>query len=49
MKFKLKPHSKNLFPKGALLIHGESPRIWLEEIQMMGFNLDDVTVYPVPS
>jgi tetratricopeptide (TPR) repeat protein len=49
MKFKLKPHSKNLFPKGAILIKDESPRIWLKEIQKMGFNLDDIAVYPIPS
>lgn len=49
MEFKLRPFSKNLFPKGALLLCDASPRIWLQEIQRMGFGLKDVSVFPVPS
>lgn len=49
MKFKLKQHPTNLYPKGALLIQEESPHIWLEELQKMGFNLNEITAYPVPS
>ena len=49
MEFKLRPFSKNLFPKGAVLLCNASPRIWLQEIQRMGFGLKDVSVFPVPS
>lgn len=49
MEFKLKPFSKNLFPKSAVLVCHSSPRLWLQEIQQMGINLNEVSVYPVPS
>lgn len=49
MEFKLKPFSQNLFPKGAVLVCHTSPRYWLQEIQQMGINLNDVAVFAVPS
>lgn len=49
MEFKLKPFSKNLFPKSAVLVCHTSPRFWLQEIQQMGINLNEVSIYPVPS
>lgn len=49
MEFKLRPFSKNLFPKGAVLICSASPQLWLQEIQRMGFTLKDVAAFAVPS
>lgn len=49
MKFNLKQHATNLYPKGALLIQGESPSVWLEELQKLGFALNEITAYPIPS
>ena len=49
MKFKLKPYFKNQFPISAVLIGNSSPKFWLQEIQRMGFQLADVSVFPVPS
>jgi hypothetical protein len=49
MKFKLKPYFKNQFPKKAVLVCNPSPKFWLQEIQRMGFHLEDVSVFPVPS
>ena len=45
MEFKLKPFSQNLFPKGAVMVCHASPRYWLQEIQQMGINLNDVAVF----
>lgn len=49
MKFKLKQNSTNLFPKGAFLIQEASPYVWLKELQKMGFDLSEITAFPVPS
>ena len=48
MLLKLKPHSKNLFPLKAMLLRGAEPMEWLQEIQLLGFTLDQVKVYPLP-
>lgn len=49
MKLKLEQHPKNLFPKGAVLVKSDAPRIWLQEIQNLGFELNEIKVYAVPS
>jgi tetratricopeptide (TPR) repeat protein len=49
MEFKLKPFSKNLYPKSALLVANASPRFWLQEIQRMDIILKEVAIYPIPS
>lgn len=49
MQFKLIPHTKNLFPKKGLLIRGASPLVWLQELQFLNIELNDVEVFPIPS
>jgi tetratricopeptide (TPR) repeat protein len=49
MEFKLKPFSKNLYPKSAVLVANASPRFWLQEIQRMDIILKEVAIYPIPS
>ncbi len=49
MKFKLKQNPTNLYPKGAFLIQEASPYVWLKELQKMGFNLSEITAFPIPS
>lgn len=49
MKFKLKQNHTNLYPKGAFLIQEASPYVWLKELQKMGFDLSEITAFPVPS
>ena len=48
MELKLKPHDKNLFSLGAVLIQGTSVTHWLQELQRMSLSLMEVTVYPLP-
>lgn len=49
MKFNLKPHSNNIYPKGAFVIQRESPSVWLTELQRTGYTLNEITAYPIPS
>ncbi len=48
MLLRLKPHTKNLFPLKAILLRGEDPMNWLEEIAGLSLKLEQVTVYPLP-
>lgn len=49
MELKLKINSKNIFPRGGILIKGASVGIWIHEIQHIGLNIDAVKVFPVPA
>ena len=48
MKLRLKPHSKNRFPIGGLLIKSTSPRHWILEIQRIGLPFSGLEIYPIP-
>jgi tetratricopeptide (TPR) repeat protein len=49
MELVIKPHSKNTFPLGGLLIKGSSVKHWLLEIQLLALNLEEVCIYPIPN
>ncbi len=48
MQFQIKPSSNNSYPLKALLLKGDSPVLWLKEIQRMELSLNEVELYPVP-
>ncbi|RYY51460.1 MAG: hypothetical protein EOO06_00210 [Chitinophagaceae bacterium] len=48
IQLQIRPHVKNSFPIGALLLRGASPAGWLQELQRMGFALADIKLYPLP-
>jgi MoxR-vWA-beta-propeller ternary system domain bpX3 len=49
MELQVKPSPHNKFPLQGILIKGVSALYWLQEIQRMGFSLDQVQVFPLPS
>ena len=49
MYLNIKSYHKNCYAKRGILIQDKSPKIWLQEIQKMNFNLKDITVFAVPS
>ncbi|AZA79331.1 AzlD domain-containing protein [Chryseobacterium sp. G0186] len=49
MELRIKPFPKNNYPKKGLLIKGSSPVIWLQEMEILGINLDQVKSYAVPA
>lgn len=49
MKIRLKPHTKNKYPLGAILIKGNSLRAWIEEVQKLGWTFDACKIYPIPN
>jgi hypothetical protein len=48
MELKIKPHRKNIYPIGGIIIRGNSTENWLLEIQKMQLLLDEITVYALP-
>jgi len=48
MELTLKPHFRNAFPIGAILIRHASVAYWISEIQRMGLALQQTRLYPVP-
>jgi tetratricopeptide (TPR) repeat protein len=48
MYIKLKPSKSNHFPIGGFLIKADSVKVWLLEIQNMGFTLNEIEIYPIP-
>lgn len=48
MELRIKPFSKNSYPKKGLLIRGSSPVVWLKEMEMLGINLSQVKSFAIP-
>jgi len=48
MELTVKPHHKNQHPLRAILIQGETPGIWLAEIQAMKLSLAELRSYGLP-
>lgn len=48
MELKLKPFPKNIYPKKGLLIKGSSPWVWLQEMETLGINLDQIRSFAIP-
>ncbi|MCS4305126.1 APC family permease [Chryseobacterium sp. BIGb0232] len=49
MELRIKPFPKNIYPKRGLLIKGSSLLIWLQEMEDLGINLDQVKCYAIPA
>lgn len=49
MELRIKPFPKNNYPKKGLLIKGSSPVIWLQEMETLGINLNQVKSYAIPA
>lgn len=49
MELIIKPFYNNSYPKKGILIKGESPLIWLSEMDFLGIDLNQVKSYAVPS
>ncbi|WP_284462962.1 APC family permease [Chryseobacterium sp.] len=49
MELRIKPFPKNNYPKKGLLIKGASPMIWLQEMETLGINLNQVKSYAIPA
>jgi hypothetical protein len=49
MQLQIKQSKQNIYPIRAILIKGETPSLWIEEIERLGFALSNVDCYPVPN
>ncbi|MCW3160004.1 APC family permease [Chryseobacterium oryctis] len=49
MELRIKPFPKNIYLKKGLLIKGASPLVWLQEMEFLRINLDEVQSFPIPS
>lgn len=49
MELKIKPYDKNIYPIGGILIRDAFVINWIKEIQLIGFNLDEIKIYPIPA
>ncbi|NOQ71240.1 MAG: hypothetical protein GQ574_04530 [Crocinitomix sp.] len=48
MELKLNISRHSAYPIGGFLITGSNPKNWLLEIQALNFQLNQVTIYPIP-
>lgn len=49
MELRIRPFPKNQYPKRGLLIKGSSPLTWLDEMEILGIDVNQVKSFPVPS
>ncbi len=49
MELRIKPFPKNSYPKKGLLIKGSSPLVWLQEMELLGIDLNEVKSFAIPS
>lgn len=49
MELRIKPFPKNSYPKKGLLIKDPSPVVWLQEMELLGIDLNKVKSYAVPA
>jgi len=47
MQLTVRPYHKNLYPRGGLLVRGNSVTGWLQQVQDMGLSLEEMDVYPI--
>jgi hypothetical protein len=48
MKLVLKPHKKNNYPIAGIVIKGNSPLIWLQNLQNLAIPITSYVSYPIP-
>lgn len=49
MELRIKPFPKNNYPKKGLLIRGSSPNVWLQEMEILGIDLNLVKSFAIPA
>lgn len=49
MELKIKPFPKNNYPKTGVLIMSSSPQVWLQEMELLGIDLNTVQSFAIPS
>ena len=49
MELRIQPFPKNTYPKKGLLIKGSSPLLWLQEMEILGIDLNEILSFPIPS
>lgn len=49
MELRIKPFPKNNYPKKGLLIRGSSPVVWLQEMEILGIDLNLVRSFAIPA
>ncbi len=49
MELRIKPFPGNNYPKKGLLIKGSSPLMWLQEMENLGIDLNEIQSFPIPS
>lgn len=49
MELRIKPFPKNNYPKKGLLIRGSSPVVWLQEMEILGIDLNLVKSFAIPA
>ncbi|WP_263602371.1 APC family permease [Chryseobacterium sp. PET-29] len=49
MELKIKPFPKNNYPKTGVLIRSSSPQVWLQEMELLGIDLNAVQSFAIPS
>ncbi|WP_374463402.1 APC family permease [Chryseobacterium sp.] len=49
MELRIKPFPKNNYPKKGLLIRGSSPVVWLQEMEILGIDLNQVRSFAIPA
>lgn len=49
MELKIKPFPKNNYPRRGVLIRSASPRVWLQEMELLGIDLNAVQSFAIPS
>ncbi|NHN25747.1 hypothetical protein FIA58_008680 [Flavobacterium jejuense] len=49
MKLTLQPHKRNKYPIAGILIKGNTPLVWLQNLQELDIALTTCVCYPIPS
>jgi len=49
MELRIKPFPKNNYSRKGLLIKGSSPLTWLQEMEILGIDLNQIQSFPIPS
>ena len=47
MQLAVKPYHKNLYPRGGILVRGNTVTGWLQQVQEMGLALEGMDIYPI--
>jgi tetratricopeptide (TPR) repeat protein len=48
MELTIKPGTRNIYPRRGMLVRGEGPRQWVEQLRQMRLSIADTKTYPLP-